>query len=324
MNNRNARHAFTLVELLTVITIIGILVALVSVAVYRAKLRADQARITVEIQNMDMALTRLANEAGDSYPPDFSLMYKLPNDPNTYFNGEVKSYMARRFPKFRPAPFKGRPGNLNTELVSLFTIESTAWKAANRAAVSLDPAEALVFWLGGMSIPAGGDSTKLKAFSANPMDPVEGEQQANRGATFFEFAPERLVDRDNDGWYEYIPPGNIAGGNGPPYVYFNAKSYAKKWDDPTLALVKYPTTTTSEWGFCKPYGSSDTPNAWQNQKKFQILSAGIDGQYGAPADDKFRLYPRGESLTPTTSNYDKADLDNLSNFTDADFESAKP
>ncbi|MDZ4780883.1 MAG: type II secretion system protein [Planctomycetia bacterium] len=332
MNRRSSRSGFTLVELLAVIVIIGILVALITPAVFNARAKAQKAQITAEINQLDMAMSRLASEAGNAFPPDFALFDPTNSDPSPpydlnsverYYDSDVKRYFAKRFPRYA-----GK--QLNLAIQSPYGNSAGQWTntdpnkfRANR----LDPAEAIVFWLGGFSIPPNVDSTKLRGFSANASNPIEGPAQSKRIDGLYDFNEERLVDRDGDGWYEYVPPGNVGAGNGPPYVYFSSRSYTKKWDDSSLDLVKYPKGSTSDWGFCKPYGSSESVNSWVNPKKFQIICAGLDGFFGAPSNQLPRLFPSGEmnpNFSNDTSNYDITDLDNLTNFAEADLEGKKP
>ena len=64
------RNGFTLVELLTVITIIGILLGLVTAVAMSVMTTAKGAVIAMEINNLDQAL-RTYNEKFGEFPPDF-------------------------------------------------------------------------------------------------------------------------------------------------------------------------------------------------------------------------------------------------------------
>ena len=93
------RSAFTLVEMLVVITIIGILASLGTVAVFEALKAAKRARIKVEITNLNNAIESYKLQFGD-YPP-------------SYFNGQdansvaaLQRHLAKAFPRC----------NVNTEL----------------------------------------------------------------------------------------------------------------------------------------------------------------------------------------------------------------
>ncbi len=70
-NDKGQRTSgFTLVEMLVVITIISILVALASVAVFKALETAKKARIKAEITNLESAMQQFKTQYGD-YPPSW-------------------------------------------------------------------------------------------------------------------------------------------------------------------------------------------------------------------------------------------------------------
>lgn len=130
----------------------------------------------------------------------------------------------------------------------------------------LNPQTALHFW--------------LRGFSSDPRYPLTGSGQRQ---PFFEFDGDRLV-ADRGG--AYVPP---LGGEA-PYLYYHNDTYGK-------AL---------KWGFmhdvAMPY-TSDSPGLFAASKKFQIISAGMDGDYGI-----------GGGQYPSGVGYEEGDLDNITNF----------
>jgi len=155
--------------------------------------------------------------------------------------------------------------------------------------VNLDASEALVFFLGG----------GLKKNSEFPLT-GPGEPDID-----FEFKEERLVDLDGDGFPSYVPQY----GKGVPFVYFDARTYA---------LVSFSGVGS---GVAHPYFSDnpDPNNAgqvlWVNPKKFQILSAGLDADYGA--DVVTKQFPSG-------AGYLRTDRDNIADFSSVTFEDHLP
>ena len=97
------------------------------------------------------------------------------------------------------------------------------------------------------------------------------------------FDPNRLVDRDGDGWWEYIAAGANASDGGPPYVYFDGTTYtAGAWPIyPNFnSAVKDQLTyagNVGTWHYCVPFGTTTNGAnvTWINTQKFQILPAGL-------------------------------------------------
>jgi len=101
------RHAFTLVELLVVITIIGILAGLITAAAVNARRAAKRAVIRTEISELEMAIEKYKTEYGE-YPPDFFGL-QFPDGSNMRCEARRavlrhlrKRFRVTRFPPTRP------------------------------------------------------------------------------------------------------------------------------------------------------------------------------------------------------------------------------
>ena len=264
----------TLVEMLVVITIIGILASLAIPAVFSAIVTAKVGRIAMEISQLDAAMVQYKTLTG-SYPPDFSLEnVAATGDSN---REQIDNHLLRRFPRRNNDPLEGRNNNPPQEA----------------EVVLLDPAEALVFWLSG--------------FSSNPIRPLS---DVDNRKPLFEFDKSRLKDLDTDGWPEYYPQD----GNDAPYVYFNAATYILP---PPLPTTQATYSKASIPGRATPYvsdfGTTTEPHV--NAKTCQIISAGLDGDYGGfntSGSPVTFSYPRGVDASNGT--YLKADRDNITNF----------
>ena len=85
------RSGFTLVELLVVITIIGVLAALITPAVFQARRTGQISAIKAEIDLLHMAMMHYKNEYG-SFPPS----------PAT--SGKAATHIRQIFPRSNPNP----------------------------------------------------------------------------------------------------------------------------------------------------------------------------------------------------------------------------
>jgi len=285
-----SRRGFTLVEMLTVIVIIGILASLITGAVIAAKRKAMNALTGIELNQFDAAL-KAYKERHAEYPPDFS---GLNSDRARW---AVIRHLEKAFPRYRV------PGaTLNDKWTNLTTSLAKYGVSLN----DLDPSAALVFWLGGL--PDGAGSTRLIGFSANARDPFDigtdpnnnsihdaGEEVGSRLPSLFEFKPERL--KLVDGMLRYFPDIGGSGENA-PYVYFRAGSGGYNF----LPVPAFASTAHPEWGAtgpCRdtrvPLPGSDPPFDWANRDSFQIRAAGLDGIFGIGV-----LFPAGEDYTDAT------------------------
>jgi hypothetical protein len=209
---------------------------------------------------------------------------------------------------------------------------------------TLDPAEALVFWLGGFPVPldpstkqpiADAQTFRFHRDSDNPFkrdsaDVEKAEPLRFRSTPMIDFG-KRLVDNDGDGWKEYAteePRGQPT----PPLVYFDEAAYRATTAAAQLGTCSYPRDAklAAAWGTVSPYAQTFDPadvskTSWQARHPFQLIAAGADGKYGPPgagvklpaarltvvttfetftADDDFKQ-PRDA---------DPAEADNLTNF----------
>ena len=329
------RAAFTLVELLVVILIISMLVGLLIAAVMPAITTAKNAQVQLEIDQIAAKIADYRSENGN-YPPSFALTDDTSTSGVVENEALVMRHVAQRWPRYLRDP--NADGTFDfldfEEDVRLATDPATQMNglAAPLEVDNLDQAEAIVFWLAGF--PSLTTEIRTVGFSLNELNPFEGpEAQPQRTTRSFEFDPDRLEDRDGDGWWEYIPDATAATGDMPPYVYFDSTSYNAS-DPAEENLASYPSelsgairgpAATTIWGVCWPLLREDHPLAsgglpnWYNSDKFQIIYCGLDGAYSAsgasrpypPSDTTEMVYPDGP--------FQDEELDNLSNMGEGTF-----
>src|SRR5262245_42355153 len=182
------RGGFTLVELLVVITIIGILVALISVAAVGALKKSRAVSIKHEINELDAAFQEYHSRMS-VYPPNCEM--KMPIDPN-YRWREFRKFFKKVFPRSRE----------NSALLdSLVGIEvPTEFKPELDSGINAG--EALVFW--------------LSRFSDDPAYPVSGEggpsylaslgnqEPLDKRRWLYPFDLGRLVPHDSNGHFSEV------------------------------------------------------------------------------------------------------------------------
>lgn len=279
---RDWRAGFTLIELMVVILIIAILAALLMSGILGAKSSAEDARTLVEIDQMAQAMEAYRSKYGE-YPPIGVVFSGDSNGPT-----RLQAHVLKAFQRFA----YGAPSIVNPP-------------------TNLDPAESLVFWLGGVPIASGG-GRGVEGFSANVGNPFQGSGAGavQRTQPFFAFDTQRLTDIDGDGFWEYLPHGRTT-----PYVYFRADLYSSSvWTVPAAAgvgggsiAVPYRTTST---------GNVNVPTTWVSPNVFQILAAGADDMFGVT---NARAFPNGDGYDPAGT-----DDDNLTNFSRMRIGRARP
>ena len=311
----NTKRGFTLIEILTVVVIIGILATIVTVAVAGALRAAQRARISVQMNQIATALEQYKNEFGEYLPDMFD-------------DDALVRHVKKRWPRL---DFSRKPPGINDAEYIRRAINAGYGNAVDFAVdftVTGSQIGALAFWLGGFPNAEG----KLSGFSADPENP------------FFANPPvppvpidERVYDNKvfvnweigNDKSVRLSPVGDVPSASGPfvpvvgteirgvfvPFVYFRGSisggpdAYVHAANDRRMA--KNFNFSDFGFGFCVPYieEGSERDVKWKNPTTFQLIHPGLDGRFGETEPRTRRVIKSGEGI-----GFD--DLDNITNFSD--------
>ena len=306
---RYTRHSFTLVEMLTVIVIIGILAGLITAAATRARYRAKVTVIHAELEQLEMALHAYKEKFGE-FPPDFTNQQA------------VLRHLRKAFPRYSVADW-----------ATLEEHVSIGW------GVDIDtmgPHTALMFWLGGMpEFAASGVENPVvsfRGFSANPTNPFDYNSSLSAGPNpnysrsrvkpFFEFDPNRIGLTNNNLPLRYYSPGCEGSRDSDrvaPVVYFRAENgqyptASKYWTSGSITVFPYCDSRV----MLEADMNANTNPVWVNPKTFQILSPGLDRQYYSGSNAQSQYY------FPNSPNSfdDDHRFDDMANFTPGTIEDA--
>ena len=328
------RRAFTLIELLIVIAIIGVLAGLLLGGVFGVFGIARVTQVTADINSLDKAIQDFKLRFGVE-PPSFIVIHE---DATAWGMGGAttrrsRAFLQRVWPDFDftnlgdptsatvMTDWNPNPGNRQIDINRNGTEGET---------IVLQSTEALVFFLGGPNMLAPLSPTSQPqplGFSVNPQRPfVSGGQ---RVGPFFQFDLTRRSDVDNDGNPEYMDPipGQIlpylyfSGYEGAGYRPFGADGMVGNGDDEIIEqsgtdlVASVYMVNDQNWGM-----SMVRPEAiaseYINAKSYQIISPGQDFRFGAGG-----TYIRGQGLAITASadqyrsrDARKAEFDNITNF----------
>jgi Tfp pilus assembly major pilin PilA len=317
-----------MIELLVTIAIIAMLMGLLITGVRKAMTTAKQTGIVFEIARLATSLEGVKAKSS-VYPPCMGAVNNVQAymDTPTRFNKYMRAAYPRCLVKY--ADLATGMGNTPYQ----YTYANSAGAVNNLNVLTMDQAEALVFWLGGFPTPRvnglPASSRKLIGFYTDPTNPFKLDLTGNnitaRSPPLYDFDDDRLVDNDNDGWYEYAPAVDA-----PPYVYFDSALYTSKTTATAASPYNmYPpvgSPMVSMWGYIGPYAGANLVGGsamqWLNPNTFQILSSGLDNQYG-PIDGNVgritvpstgAVYLGGQPGNANTLSTEESD--NLANFTD--------
>ncbi len=342
MNNPTTRKAFTLVELLVVITIIGILVALVTVAASGAMKKARQTRIKIEIDQLSAAMEDFKLTHG-AYPPNtMTDAGGVLNETQIFAN--FKRQLKKAFPRHR------EPDSLLQNLIGTGT--------GGALPGGMSAGESLVFWLGGFSAdpkyPISGEGGPSYIGGTTSLsDPIEDRNwiipmeitrlgprydEDDPNAGFFDDSAGRfLVFNDPNpnapmgqnrriNFWQFVAPNSTQ-----PYLYFDTSRGAPTAaNDPPAATALHPNELHVH--AIKVRLDFNAPPRFANEDKFQILHCGIDDEWGD--FDPLALYERGpDPIAPATYNlliyfpdgpFAGEIADTLTNFSEGTLEDSQP
>jgi len=251
LKSRSRNSAFTLVELLIVIAIIGILASLATVGVMKALEKGKMVAARTEISQLEAAIAAAKQNFGgvDNLPSAIKL-YNTPVGFNTDALGvSTSNFLTKAFGK----AWQSSP--------------ACPWMGVGYTGtypVTLTGMEALVFWLGGVRDANG----TFQGFSSYPSTPWDITNTKRKGP-FYEFDAVRVLNNTSTTIPTFVNSWNGS------YVYFSSADYS----------IFSRTVASGGYGAYSATGGSISPllratNTFYNPKTFQIISAGPDQSFG--------------------------------------------
>ena len=350
--NSKFRLGFTLVELLIVITVIGILVGLLLPAIRGALSSSRELAIRTEMVQLEQAVESFKTEFG-FYPPSFEQFNRTGAASLTA--PDLGSQGLRNFLRFlnRVAPNHQE----STTFFPAFAGQPRIVVWWNKIGRHLDQQSSIVFWLSGMckskQFPVtGGSPNLIEPFNA-PRTIIlpDGTVIDIERDVIFNFQPAQLVFgvtananlltvppmdaaataivRDPTTMVVNFLENDLVGGNTPIvaaytqpygpsdgdliYRYRDASSYGVV---PYAYLTRIPGGARDDPALGRALGAPFVADDFVNPKTFQLISFGLDGESGAPV-----VQPSSENdlrenafALSTAPEFIKRGYDNMTNF----------
>ena len=329
------RSAFTLLELLIAIAIIGILASLVLTVAGSARKQATNTQVSVDIQDLAKGIASFKQKFGVE-PPSHVTLYEQASG----WSGDPRSMGIIRqiWPQF-DFTYAAEGGQIDINGDGFFDGDGTTNPAAG--AIPLSGAECLVFFLGGVPgnpagtypnhyfrspvAPAGAPS----GFSQNPADPFNVLTQTTAGVqtrTVVGTNRDRFAELDFSRLFLYVPnSANPASqhvvniyrdtlpGQTQPYLYYSSYN-GQGYDVANEVQPSPPGGTFTDVYRQGPNGfTSSSPSPPWNPNSYQIISPGADTFYGVGG--QYDQNNAGTLLVNTPGGSQRApERDNITNF----------
>jgi len=243
--------AFTLVELMIVIAIVGILASLVTVGVMKGLEKGKQVAARTEISQIEAAIAAAKQSFGnvDNLPSAIKLYSTRAGFQTDQIGVDTLNFLTKAF---------GR---------AWLSQANCPWMGPNYTGtypVVLTGMEALVYWMGGIRDANG----TFQGFSSYPATPWDLTNTKRKGP-FYEFELPRISNNTPATLPTYLTPWNG------PYAYFSSADYVKF--NKTVANGGYGFYSTSAGNISPMLRNANT---FYNPKTFQIISSGPDQLLG--------------------------------------------
>ena len=268
------REAYTLIELLIVISIIAILAGLTLAGVMKVLGKKPEVQTTDEMKQMDGAVQQFMTKYDAKYvPSQIKLAYIY--SPTTYPNVGVAGSLDDESVRFITQTI----GKNEQTFVNKWKTTGIQWAPGMTAndVVTLEGHQCLVFFLGGIQTSSNG-VISCNGFNPDALNPDVPPAPGQGVGPFFQFDSKRLS----------IPPGKkyFAAYEDPYgkkqyYAYFSAfhgksNDYNHFGGSDCASLLQ----PQGLWPYAASAKAAGAPIQYVNKNSWQIICAGADGKFG--------------------------------------------